>query len=189
MKKLGLVVVLLLSFSVMAVAADVPGIEVFGGYSFFRCDAVKNGASSGASCNLNGWNAGAAFNLNEHWSGVFDVSGHYGYINNFSPSFTWYDLKSYNFLFGPRYTYRSGKIAPFAQALFGINHRVPEPNYPRVYVTNNFAMAFGGGVDFAINDRISIRPAQLDYLTTRYEHELTKDFRYSAGVVFKFGKR
>ena len=191
MKKLGLVVILLLSFSVIAVAQDVPATEVFGGYSFFRCDV-----DSPASCNLNGWNAGVSFNINQNWSGVVDVSGHYGYVDNFSPAFTWYDLKSHNFLFGPRYTFRSGKVAPFAQALFGINHVNPEPDYA-ASTQNNFAMAFGGGVDYAISDKLSVRPAQLDYVVVRNasmngrlnSSDYSNDFRFSAGIVFKFGKR
>lgn len=184
MKKLGLVVILLLSFSVIAVAQDVPATEVFGGYSFFRCDV-----DSPASCNLNGWNAGVSFNVSNNWSGVVDISGHYGYIDNFSEAFTWFDVKSHNFLFGPRYTFRTGKIAPFAQALFGINHVNPESDYPNATVMNNLAIAVGGGFDYSISDRISVRPAQLDYVTTRYQSEFSKDFRYSAGIVFKFGKR
>jgi len=191
MKKLGLVVILLVGFSAMAVAADVPAVEVFGGYSFLRCETLN----SGATCNLNGWSAGAAFNMSENWSGVVDVSGHYGYVDDFSPSFTWFDLKEHTFLFGPRYTIRAGKLAPFVQALFGINHVNPEPDYSAT-TQNNFAMAFGGGVDFAINDRISLRPAQLDYFATRNaslnasaSSNFSKNLRYSAGIVFKFGKR
>jgi opacity protein-like surface antigen len=185
MKKLGLVVILLVGFSVMAVAADVPAVEVFGGYSFYRCSTV----STAASCNLNGWNAGATFNVSENWSGVFDVSGHYGYIDDYSPSFTWFDLKSHTFLFGPRYTVRAGKVSPFMQALVGIKHLNPERDLRTTGVTNSFTMAFGGGVDYAINDRISLRPAQLDYVTVRQEHDFTNNLRYSAGIVFKFGKR
>lgn len=188
MKKLGLVVILLLSFSVIAVAQDVPAVEVFGGYSFFRCDV-----DDPASCNLNGWNASVSFNASDNWSGVVDFSGHYGYIDNFSPAFTWFDVKSHNFLFGPKYTFRSGKVAPFVQALFGLNHVNPEPDYPislgGATVQNNLAMAFGGGIDYAIGDRVSVRLAQLDYFTVRYQSEYSKDFRFAAGIVFKFGTR
>lgn len=189
MKKLVLIAVLLLGFSAMAMAQDVPMAEVFGGYSFFRCDAGDD-----VSCNFNGWNAAAAFNLNNNWSGVIDISGHYGWygptvvsVRGTNTYINWYDVKSHNILFGPRYNLRMEKFTPFAHALFGLNHVNPE-SYDSVQ--NNFAMAFGGGVDVNINDRISLRPAQLDYMTTRVVGaDWSNNFRFSAGVVFKFGKR
>jgi hypothetical protein len=52
-----------------------------------------------------------------------------------------------------------------------------------------FAMDFGGGVDIPIGKKISFRPAQIDYLLTRYSNQFTKtsnqnNFRYSVGIVF-----
>lgn len=50
-------------------------------------------------------------------------------------------------------------------------------------------MDFGGGVDLPINKIISFRPAQIDYLLTRYSNPFTKtsnqnNFHYSVGIVF-----
>jgi hypothetical protein len=54
-----------------------------------------------------------------------------------------------------------------------------------------FTMAFGGGLDISVSQRISIRPIEIDYLLTRYTNPLTStnnqnNFRYLGGVVFKF---
>ena len=56
MKKLVLVAVLLLGFSIVAVAQDYPKVEVFGGYSYFRMDTTTNfGAPSGDSRSQYEW--------------------------------------------------------------------------------------------------------------------------------------
>jgi opacity protein-like surface antigen len=62
-----------------------------------------------------------------------------------------------------------------------------------------FAMAFGGGLDIGLSDRFAIRPAQVDYLYTRFNavDALTtglantstghqNSFRYSGGIVIRF---
>jgi hypothetical protein len=53
-------------------------------------------------------------------------------------------------------------------------------------------MAFGGGVDIPINKVLSLRPAQIDYLLTRFSNPFTKTnnqntFRYAVGVIFTLG--
>ena len=51
-----------------------------------------------------------------------------------------------------------------------------------------FAMAFGGGLDVNAGKRVAIRIFQLDYLPSRLAGVWSKkDFRASAGVVFKWG--
>jgi opacity protein-like surface antigen len=171
-----------LGLSAMAMAQDVPMAEVFGGYSFYRCNV-----GSASTCNYDGWNAAVDFNLNKNFGAVVDISGHYGYQNN-KNNYAWFDQKSHNFMFGPRYTFRTEKVTPFVQVLMGINHINPEKAYA---VQNNFAIAVGGGVDVKITNRLSIRPIQLDYLKTRVVAEggFTNNIRFSSGFVFKFGKR
>ena len=62
MKKLLLVAVLLLGFSVMAVAQDTPVVEIFGGYSYFRPDTQEDDFD----LNMHGWNASVAINGNKY---------------------------------------------------------------------------------------------------------------------------
>ena len=84
MKKLVLVAMVLMGFSVMAVAQDPPKVEVFGGYSFVRVDTTTNfGAPSGNDLNMNGWDVNVAFNGNKWLGFVADFSGclrHAGYV-------------------------------------------------------------------------------------------------------------
>jgi hypothetical protein len=57
---------------------------------------------------------------------------------------------------------------------------------------NTFAMVFGGGVDIPVthSGTIAIRPAEVDYLYTRFNNSVTgaqSNFRYQGGIVFNFG--
>ena len=59
---------------------------------------------------------------------------------------------------------------------------------------NAFGMALGGGVDYRLTNRFSIRPLQVDYLLTRFREgtsatagrESQNNLRASAGVVIHF---
>jgi opacity protein-like surface antigen len=178
MKKLVLATILMLGLSAIAMAQDVPMAEVFGGYSFARCNVGTDN-----ECNFDGWNAAVDFNINKNWGIAVDVSGYYGSPDNVGLL----DSKSHNFMFGPRYAFRTDRVVPFIQGLVGINHVNPAKIE---MVQNNFAMAFGGGIDIKVNDRLSIRPIQMDYFTVRVVSTGWSDnFRFSTGLVFKFGKR
>jgi hypothetical protein len=96
------------------------------------------------------------------------------------------------YLFGPRFTYRrSRRLAPFAQALFGTAHAGAN-----VFGTSNsrtkFATAFGGGIDWNVRDRFSIRPVQFDYVLTHFpeiangNNQTQNNLRVSTGIVFHF---
>lgn len=184
MKKLVLAAVFLLGFSAIATAQDAPAIEVFGGYSFVGVDTSTAFSDSNApGLNLNGWNGSIAINGNR-WAGfVADLGGVYGSIEDV-------DIRIHTVMFGPRVTVRKGQITPYIQALFGYA-RLGAEDQEGDYTENDFAMAFGGGVDINVSDSIAIRAAQLEYFTTKTG--LTGDFadhvRFSAGVVFKIGNR
>ena len=52
-------------------------------------------------------------------------------------------------------------------------------------------MAIGGGVDFKLSHRFSIRPVQVDYLMTHFDElglgaQNQNNLRVSTGVVFHF---
>jgi len=51
-------------------------------------------------------------------------------------------------------------------------------------------MTAGGGIDLKVSKHFSIRPVQAEYFLTRIPDGLNNrqnNFRYSAGVVFRFG--
>jgi opacity protein-like surface antigen len=179
MKRVTLVAVCLLFISAIAVAADAPKAEVFGGYSYFRCDT----GSSDVTCNLNGWNASVAFNAKKYLGIVANFGGSYGKIEDIV------DTKIHSFLFGPQFSVRKDKVTPFAHALFGVAHVQQGITGLGTDSANEFAMALGGGLDINAGKKIAIRVAQADYVMSRKGGESFNNFSYSAGIVLKLGNR
>ena len=178
----------LLSFSAAAtVAQETPKLDVFAGYSYVR----ENPATTGVrSFSLNGGSAQGIYHINDWLSGVADFGGyHNGNILGTGAEGT---LSTY--LFGPRVSYRSfHRILPFGEALFGVAH-VGANVVGNTASRNTFGMALGGGVDYRLNNRFSIRPLQVDYLLTRFQEGVTttggrqnqNNLRASAGIVVHF---
>ena len=184
MKKLLLVAVFLLGFSMVVMAQDTPIAEVYGGYAYFHPDT-----QGGDSFNMNGFDLSAAINGNKWLGFLADFGGYYGSMGGSGDDKA--NVNIYTLMFGPKIAIRKGKVTPFGEALFG---------YGRVKATtdvsnflalreNNFAMAFGGGVDINLNSLIAIRPAQLDYVMIQMQGQSLNNFRYTAGIVFRLGKR
>jgi opacity protein-like surface antigen len=192
---------LLLSIPMFLAAQDAPHVEVFGGYSYLR----------NSSNNFNGWEGQASFNFNRFLGLTADVDGHYRTVAKFSPLAGFSgsaNQRLYTFLFGPTATARFGKHDVYAHALFGGAHSslgagvtLPIIGTISTGVTGAtaFGMALGGGVDFGLTDHFAIRPAQVDYVYTRFSnfdairtglfnssggHQ--NSFRYSGGIVFRF---
>ncbi|HTY62216.1 MAG TPA: hypothetical protein VMG30_08145 [Acidobacteriota bacterium] len=186
MKKLVLVAIFLLSFAAIAVAGDTPAVEIFGGYSWVN-------APSGLGVdgtNLNGWNGQVAFNGNK-WAGfVADFGGYYGSIED-TYSGESVSVHVHSIMFGPRIAIRRGKVTPFLQALFGYARITADVQGEDEFKENDFAMAFGGGVDINVAGMVAIRPVQVDYFAIKEgtTGDFINSFRYSAGIVLKLGKR
>jgi hypothetical protein len=159
------------AFALPAKAQDeTPKAEVYVGYDYVRVN------SAGTSFNFNGGSGQLAYNVN-HWFWVVGDFGGY-YTGNGDTA----GLISY--LFGPRVSLRGhGKLTPFAQVLLGGARSIV--NAPQ----NAFAMTAGGGVDYRISEHFAVRPVQAEYFLTRFTNGATNqqnNFRYSAGVVFRF---
>jgi opacity protein-like surface antigen len=148
-------------------------------------------SDSGEDFNLNGWNASVAINGTKWLGFLADFGGYYG--NQGSPEEN-ADVKLYSIMFGPKASIRIGAVTPFVQALFGYARVTADMEMDdvteQVFRENDFAMSFGGGVDINLNDRIAIRPAQLEYFTIKAGStgDFADHFRFSTGVVFKLGK-
>ena len=99
----------------------------------------------------------------------------------------------YTHLFGPRVSYRHlGRVTPSAQALFGIAHTTSN-TYLLGHNQTDFAMTVGGGFDYRLSRRLSLRPIQADYLLTRFKEfdefssrSTQNNVRLSTGLVFHF---
>jgi outer membrane immunogenic protein len=106
--------------------------------------------------------------------------------------------KALTYLFGPRFNMRRfERLTPYVQFLFGGAYAWSGPSNPQNTQTA-FATAAGGGLDYNLTKRISIKPIQVEYVMTQFDSGnlggSTKNFgnhqndvRYSGGVVFKFG--
>jgi opacity protein-like surface antigen len=95
----------------------------------------------------------------------------------------------FTYLFGPRVNFRRGRVTPFAQILFG-GVRTTDGIAQSTGAENNFAMTVGGGIDFKVSKHVSVRPVQAEYFMTKIPDGLNNrqnNFRFGAGVVFRFG--
>jgi len=172
-------------FGSAAYAQDTPKFDVFAGYSYVR----ENPSTSGVDgFNSHGGSASIAYNANHWLSGVADFGGYHS--NNILGTGVDGTLSTY--LFGPRISYhRDSRITPFGQVLFGVAHIGGSNGLAFSTSNNSFAMTVGGGVDVKISRRFSIRPAQVDYLLTRFNEfgtgaQTQNNLRVSTGVVFHF---
>ena len=165
--------------------------------------------------NFNGWNAAAQVNITRILGVKADFSGHYGTPITLSPQIQILlqeagitglppSARSYSYLFGPVVSQNMGRYRPFAHALFGaisVGTNVSGVSLgglgiPGLTLSDNaFAMAFGGGVDVRLRDRVSLRVGQFDYLFTKHDFSFgtpgvathQNNYRASAGIVFQFG--
>ncbi|HLK03392.1 MAG TPA: outer membrane beta-barrel protein [Candidatus Acidoferrum sp.] len=174
----------LFSVAVMASAQETPKLDVFVGYSYLR----ENPSTSGLNgFNLHGGSASVAYNANNWLSGVADFGGYHA--NNILGSGIDGTVSTY--LFGPRFSYRRHeRFTPFAQTLFGVAH-ASGSGFGATSTSNAFAASFGGGVDVKLFHRLSFRPAQVEYLLTRFpettsSRETQNNLRLSTGFVFHF---
>jgi outer membrane immunogenic protein len=68
----------------------------------------------------------------------------------------------FTYLFGARVNLRLGRVTPFAQTLLG-GARTTDGIAQSTRTENNFAMTAGGGIDFKVSRRVSVRPVQAEY--------------------------
>ena len=99
-------------------------------------------------------------------------------------------MARYTLLFGPRVNFRnSSRFIPFTHALFGVTRYTADfENDDFTCPDTNetaFAMALGAGLDIRANDRIDIRPIQVDYLPVFFDNRREDGVRFSAGVKIK----
>ena len=98
----------------------------------------------------------------------------------------------YHFLAGPQFSYSGrSRLRPFAHFLSGIQHTW---NQDRVVLSdtlellrenpgNLLTLAFGGGVDVRVNERIAIRVVQYDHFRVFSGGQNQGTHRLSAGMV------
>lgn len=168
---------LVLSFAAVAShAQDTPQAEVSVGFSHLHI-------LKGFTIPMEGASGSVAFNANE-W---FGVVGDFGVYHG-SPGGV--GLTGETYTFGPRVSYRkAGRIAPFAQALFGGSHFSVSSGGISGGGTQ-FAFALGGGLDIGLggSQKFALRP-QAEYFGIRAFGSTTNAARLSIGIVYRIGKK
>lgn len=173
-------------------AAETPRFEFSLNYSYLR----NNPGGFLPAYNANGGFGTAQYNFSKSFGVVADLGANYVGTSSGVP----FGNTSFEYLFGPRYTWRHSRISPYVQTLFGGERYSdgfdPQSSFPLLGTSqNNFAMAFGGGVDVTLTNHIAVKPIQVDYLMTQFAlgggNPITasNNIRYSAGVVFRFGSK
>jgi len=219
MKRLYTAIALCCLFRIPAYAQDRSKVEIYSGYQLIRDDELIEDITFSATSvfetykRLHGFNAALEYKIRSR-IGIVGELGHgrtspaISYSIDFAAypqSSTEYRRNQTSFLFGPRFSFGNGKIRIFGHALLGGNRVGRGSTYVIAYEDGtkdvqeggesytDFATAFGGGLDISLIKWISIRPAQLDLLSTYRSYDAHhKDynqyqFRYSAGIVFKLG--
>jgi hypothetical protein len=157
--------------------------ELYGGYEYVRFNINANVSGQPPSQTFNGNGGGGELIYNvKNWLAILgDVSGVWA-TNATSQG------AAIPYLFGPRVRVRRGVVTPFVQLLVG--GVVTSSGIEQIGWQNHFAMTAGGGIDVKVSKHFSIRPAQAEYFLTKIPDGLNNrqnNFRFSAGVVFRFG--
>lgn len=177
-------VLFLLSGAAARAQEAAPKVDIFAGYSYLQANPGVSGVDS---FHLHGGSASIAYNYRTWLSGVADFGGY----NNGSVLGTGAGGTLSTYLFGPRVSYRRlRRITPFGQVLFGVAH-TNASGFGTASSQNAFAMTAGGGVDYKLFDHFSLRPAQAEYLLSRFGVGTTgtqtqNNARLSTGFVFRF---
>jgi hypothetical protein len=191
---------LLCCVATLSVAQDqpTPKWEIYGGYSFFHPGGDIHGVrplglfplSSRMEVNPRGAGASGTYNFNRWFGLTLDASTHWGsgestLANRID------DVGLSTLSFGPKFTYRRSRFAPFLEGLVG-DHRLMPESFHHV---NKLGFMFGGGLDVNLARHIAWRVLRADYVmsTYRYGPSATtpntevRGARLQTGLVFLFG--
>jgi len=173
----------LLVSSLPANGQEASKLDLYGGYDYVRyhADPRVSGVPPSESFNANGVSGQIAYNPIDWLGLVGELSGYA------LPRQGLGTTHQVSYLFGPRINLRRGRITPFAQVLLG---RIWLEDGITFGSLSAFAMTAGGGIDVGVARHIAIRPLQAEYfLTTAPDgnNDRQNSFRYSAGVVLRFG--
>jgi len=203
---------ILLLFGTAALAQDYAKVEVPLGYSYMRFNPENSNTVS--SFSLNGGGGGVTFFFNHAFGITSEFNGYGGLSKTFafpatpnSPCPTGCTVKAnsgdlFTYNVGPIFKYRSPHFEPFVETLFGGAHSNVYTNLTKACQltctttaspsNNAWDFVLGGGIDIPVTKSIAIRPAQFDFVLTRFGNNFTKgnqnqsNFRYGAGMVFRF---
>jgi hypothetical protein len=181
----------------LAAQENTPKVEIGLGYSYARFSpSVPNSSSR----SLNGGGGDFMYVINRWWGMKAELTGYGSTTKNvlYQGDTLTTSGNLFTYLFGPEITYRTNHFNIFGEVLVGGAHTATFFKLAQeagitgaAPAENAFALATGGGFDVYVSRHIAIRPAQLDYLMTRFTNPLVgqqsqNNFRYQAGIVFAF---
>jgi len=196
MRKSMILAAMLLIAAGTAVAQDYPKIETSPAFMYIRY------SPGGDTQNFNCFGGGGtiAYNVTAMIGIAADMGG--CKLNGLPDELTG---KSFTYLFGPRLTLRNhSKFTPFFEVNFGGAYLSLTDNFECDAVhrqgvpcnenasANAFAMTVGGGFDYKLTRKISLRPVQAEYLYTRFGNNFLNNasqnnFRLKSGIVINWG--
>jgi peptidoglycan-associated lipoprotein len=164
-------------------------VDLYGGYYYARFNVNANVPGIAPSATYIGKGGGGQLEYNaKNWLGVVgDLGGFYA-TSSGNGSFAG---GVFTYLLGPRVNFRHGRLTPFVQALFG-GVRTTDGIAQSTGTEDNFAMTAGGGIDFKVSRRISVRPIQAEYFMTKIPDGLNNrqdNLRIGAGIVVRLGRK
>ena len=168
-----------------AVAQDERGLELAGGYSAMR-------DYDGDVTFPRGWFASVAVDLAGPLALAGDASGSYKSMGGLDIDLS---MNIHTVMGGPRLVWRTGRVAPYGQMLFGVARFATTFTIPGETLSDaqtHFATAPGGGIDLRFSDRgavrlgASIRWIRSETFTPTGSEPFTfREFQFIAGVVFR----
>lgn len=158
-----------------------PRVEIFGGASYLPADRLDFPRDNSV-----GFQAGISGNLTRRFGIFVDFGGQFSRNASLGPNFPGAaaDASVYEFMAGPRFTERTGRMNLFVHALVG---GASGRTNLRGLADSKFAFGGGGGLDIHVSCRIAIRPLQLDYIGS-FVDIVEDNIRAGAGIVIRLGR-
>jgi outer membrane immunogenic protein len=159
-----------------------PRFETSVGYTFVHANAPPGQCGCFSA---NGGFGSVVFNVSRGFGVVADVAGvHTNTIGSTTQSIT-----VINYLFGPRYSFRSvsRRFVPYAQALGGGSRETS--NYAAVQSVNAAAFSVGGGVSTTFNRHLGRTIFEGDWVHSyppNAQNDIQNDLRISSAISFRF---
>jgi outer membrane immunogenic protein len=186
-----LLALLLLSIaSVNLMAQTQPSNEIALDYTYVHTNAPPGGCGC---FSMNGGSGSYAYHFGPQFAAVIEV----GAVHASKVDASGLDLTLTSYLGGPRFYYRRAKtrFVPYGQVLLGAVRAtggLAPANSGGASSSTVFGSTVGGGVEFNISPRITLRVAQVDYFVTTFDNKIDghqNNLRITTGVAYHFGSR
>lgn len=149
--------------------AEGPGsnVTVGGGVSAFQAQYGQRWLGGGF----------AFVDVHPHWR--YGLEGEVRYLRFHTNE----DVKQATYLGGLHVYLRPQKFRPYGKFLVGVGHI----DFPFGYATGNYlALAPGGGIDYQVNDWLSIRPVDFEYqMWQKFDFGAMHPYGFSSGISIR----